>query len=305
MCDASTFLQVKRYAVVTGANKGIGFEICRQLASKGIVVVVTARDEKSGLEAVEKLKESGLSDYVIFHQLDVADPASISSLAHFIDSQFGKLDILVNNAAVNGVIWDSDALVRAYEAAGGWTGGERFNWNELMTQNFEMAEECLKINYYGAKRMIEAHISLLQLSDSARIVNISSSAGLLKNIENECAKAVLNNVENLTEETIDELLNKFMKDFEQGLLEEEGWRPYLSAYTVSKAALNAYTRMLANKYPNIFINCVCPGNVKTDITCNTGLFTPHEGAQSAVRLALLPHGGPSGHFFSRNEMSCF
>lgn len=85
---------VFRYAVVTGANKGIGFEICRQLALNGVFVVLTARDEKRGVEAVEKLKESGF-DNVIFHQLDVADAASIHSLAEFIRNQFGKLDILV------------------------------------------------------------------------------------------------------------------------------------------------------------------------------------------------------------------
>ena len=84
-----------RYAVVTGANKGIGFGICKQLASKGITVVLTARDEKRGLEAVEKLKEFGPSDHVVFHQLDVTDPNSIASLANFIKTQFGKLDILV------------------------------------------------------------------------------------------------------------------------------------------------------------------------------------------------------------------
>ncbi len=85
-----------RYAVVTGSNKGIGFGICRQLASNGVVTVVTARDEKRGLEAVEKLKECGVSDeHVVFHQLDVADPASIASLADFIKIKYGKLDILV------------------------------------------------------------------------------------------------------------------------------------------------------------------------------------------------------------------
>ncbi|KAJ0052546.1 hypothetical protein Pint_00383 [Pistacia integerrima] len=99
----------KRCAVVTGANKGIGFEICRQLASNGIIVVLTARDEKRGIEAVEKLKASGF-DNVVFHQLDVADNASIHSLANFIRNQFGKLDILVNNAGIGGVIVDSDAL---------------------------------------------------------------------------------------------------------------------------------------------------------------------------------------------------
>ncbi|KAK2650368.1 hypothetical protein Ddye_017857 [Dipteronia dyeriana] len=89
----------------------------------------------------------------------------------------------VNNAGYLGAILDSDAFVRAFEAAGGWPGEQFFNWNEFATQNFEMAEECLKINYYGVKRMIEAHISLLQLSDSARIVNVSSLSGLLKLIK--------------------------------------------------------------------------------------------------------------------------
>ncbi|VVA40862.1 PREDICTED: (+)-neomenthol dehydrogenase, partial [Prunus dulcis] len=84
----------KRYAVVTGANKGIGLETVRQLASNGFTVVLTARDEKRGLEAAEKLKESGLSGQVVFHQLDVANPATVASLADFIKTQFGKLDIL-------------------------------------------------------------------------------------------------------------------------------------------------------------------------------------------------------------------
>jgi (+)-neomenthol dehydrogenase len=85
-----------RHAVVTGAEKGIGYEICRQLASNGILVVLTAIDEKMGLEAVQKLKDSGISDdLVVFHQLDVVDLNSIASLAEFVKTKFGKLDILV------------------------------------------------------------------------------------------------------------------------------------------------------------------------------------------------------------------
>ncbi|BBH06556.1 NAD(P)-binding Rossmann-fold superfamily protein [Prunus dulcis] len=90
----------KRYAVVTGANKGIGLETVRQLASNGFTVVLTARDEKRGLEAAEKLKESGLSGQVVFHQLDVANPATVASLADFIKTQFGKLDILAGPANI-------------------------------------------------------------------------------------------------------------------------------------------------------------------------------------------------------------
>nr|DAD43810.1 TPA_asm: hypothetical protein HUJ06_002040 [Nelumbo nucifera] len=91
--------------IVTGANKGIGLEICRQLASNGVLVVLTARDENKGVEAAENLKAAGLPN-VIFHQLDVMDPSSIASLGDFVKSHFGKLDILVNNAGIGGVIVD-------------------------------------------------------------------------------------------------------------------------------------------------------------------------------------------------------
>ena len=90
-----------RYAVVTGSNKGIGLETVKGLASNGIKVVLTARDERRGSEAIEKLKECGLSDLVVFHQLDVTDHASIASLVDFVKTQFGRLDILVRRHADN------------------------------------------------------------------------------------------------------------------------------------------------------------------------------------------------------------
>jgi (+)-neomenthol dehydrogenase len=80
--------------VVTGANRGIGLEVCRQLAGNGLTVVLTARDETRGLAAVEKLKEAGFSD-VVFHQLEITDAKSIARLADFLKTRFGKLDILV------------------------------------------------------------------------------------------------------------------------------------------------------------------------------------------------------------------
>ncbi|GLT84576.1 hypothetical protein SLE2022_027970 [Rubroshorea leprosula] len=149
----------KRYAVVTGANKGIGLEICKTL--------------------------------------DVADPATIASLAEIVKKQFRKLDILVNNAGIGGVITDRDALTAVVSKL---RAGEYVNWNEIMTKTYELAEECLKTNYFGAKRMSETFIPLLQLSDSPRIVNVSSSMGKLKNVSNEWAKAILSDAENLTEE---------------------------------------------------------------------------------------------------------
>ncbi|CAA3020940.1 (+)-neomenthol dehydrogenase-like [Olea europaea subsp. europaea] len=293
-----------KYAVVTGSNKGIGFEICRQLASHGITVVLTARDEKRGLEAVEKLKESDFSDKIIFHQLNVMDPASVNSLAEFVKSQFGRLDILVNNAGVGGAIVDGDALA-ARRGAAASTGGAQINWSEIMTQTYDTAAECVETNYYGAKRTAEALLPLLQLSNSPRIVNVSSSMGKLKNIPSEWAKSVLNDAENLTEESIDQVLNEFLKDFKEESLETKGWPHFFGAYILSKAAMNAYTRILAKNYPNFRVNCVCPGYVKTDINYNTGILTVEEGAESPVRLALLPDDGPSGMFFVKKEVSSF
>ncbi|WVZ05524.1 hypothetical protein V8G54_018870 [Vigna mungo] len=287
--DSASMIEPKpRYAVVTGANKGIGLETVKQLASNGVKVVLTARDEKKGHEAIEILKECGISELVVFHQLDVTHSASIHSLVEFLKTQFGRLDILVNNAGISGV--------NPYEMQ-----GSTINWREL-TQTSEMAEKCLRTNYYGAKETTDAFLPLLKLSNSPRIVNVSSQAGLLKGIANKMAKGVFDDAENLTEDRIDEVLKEFMKDFEEGSFRNKGWPTFLSAYMVSKAAVNSYTRILARKFPNFCINCVCPGFVKTDINRNTGFLSVEEGAASVVRLALLPNGSPSGLFYSREEM---
>ncbi|XP_027156826.1 (+)-neomenthol dehydrogenase-like isoform X1 [Coffea eugenioides] len=285
-----------RYAVVTGANKGIGFEICRQLASQGITVVLTARDEKRGLDAFHKLKATdGLSGDLLFQQLDVADPSSVAAIAEFVKTQLGRLDILVNNAGVGGSIVDSEALKAS-------TVGPDFDWKKIITETYELSAECLQINYYGAKRMIEAFLPLLQLSPSPRIVNVSSSMGRLMNVPNEWAKGIFRDVDNLTEERVDEVLNEYLKDFKEGLLEANDWP---IAYTLAKASMNAYTRIVAGKFPRFKVNCVCPGYVKTDITFNCGILTVEEGAESPVMLALLPDDGPSGVFFFRKGLSSF
>lgn len=128
---------------------------------------------------------------------------------------------------------------------------------------------------------------------------------LFQFVTNEGTNQVLSDAENLTEERVDGVLQEFLKDFKEGVSETKGWDSYLSAYTLSKAALNAYTRILAKKYPRFMINSVCPGYVKTDINCFTGMLSTHEGAQSPVRLALLPAGGVSGMFFSRADIIPF
>jgi len=103
-----------RIAVVTGGNKGIGLEVCRQLASAGITVVLTARDKTRGTAAMEKLREAGLSN-VIFHQLEITDAPSIAWLADFLKPCFGKLDVLINNAAILGVEYLLDPSLTSEE----------------------------------------------------------------------------------------------------------------------------------------------------------------------------------------------
>ncbi|CAK9158308.1 unnamed protein product [Ilex paraguariensis] len=294
----------KRVAIVTGANKGIGLEICRQLASNGITVILTARDKERGVEAVEKLKTFGLSD-VFFHQLDVMDLASVASLADFIKTQFGKLDILINNAAITGAIFDEKGLETLKFGFDAVFGAKAKLLKECTKGGYAEAEACLRTNYYGVKQVIKGLLPLLQQSNSARIVNVSSSLGQLQFMSHERAKEELGNIDGLTEEKVDEVVKEFLKDAKEGLLEIKSWPINYSAYMVSKAALNGFTRILAKTYPNIAINAVCPGFVKTELNYNSGILTVEEGAKGPVKLALMPNGGPSGLFFSGTEVSTF
>ncbi|KAJ4846154.1 (+)-neomenthol dehydrogenase [Turnera subulata] len=153
--------------------------------------------------------------------------------------------------------------------------------------------------------MVEAFVPLLQLSDSPRIVNVSSTGGLLKNVRNEWAKGLLDDVGSLTEGRVDQVVNEFLKDFKEGSTRAKGWPSHISAYVISKASMNAYTRILAKRHPNFCVNCISPGLCMTDMTANVGPLTAAEGAATVVRLALLPNGGPSGCFFDRTEVSSF
>ena len=116
---------------------------------------------------------------------------------------------------------------------------------------------------------------------------------------------MLNDPETLTEEKVDEVLNKFLKDFKEGSIGSVGSKGWPVAYIVSKAAMNAFTRILAKTYPNFIVNCVCPGYIKTDLNFNTGILSVEEGAARLVKLALLSDGGPSGMFFVSGEVSSF
>ncbi|KAF9596074.1 hypothetical protein IFM89_007127 [Coptis chinensis] len=179
--DNQTNTSTHKYAVVTGANKGIGLAIVQQLAIEGITVVLTARNEESGTEAALTLTKSGLPN-IVFHQLDVQDSASVETLAGFVRTRFGRLDILVNNAGASGVEVDAEGLKSLNIDSATWLSGNATNMVQgLMRQTYEKAKECIDTNYYGCVRVTEALLPLLQLSISgARIVIVSSLRSELK-----------------------------------------------------------------------------------------------------------------------------
>ncbi|KAJ1293055.1 hypothetical protein BS78_01G038900 [Paspalum vaginatum] len=305
-----------RIAVVTGGNKGIGLEVCRQLAGNGGIttVVLTARDEARGAAAAEKLRALGLSN-VVFHQLDITDAPSVARLAHFLKTRFGKLDILVNNAGIVGLEYLQDHI------DGTPTTDEEKFVGMGMDQRLELllkwclraspdaGKICLRTNYHGTKRVIGALLPLLLASADGRVVNVSSEFGQLRHFGSADLRRELADVETLTEERLDEVVSAFVSDLDSGAaaaVESRGWPAgAFSAYMVSKAALNAYSRVLARRHPSLRVNCVHPGFVRTDMTVNLGLVAPEEGARRVAAVALLPAGGPTGAYFQDRRQAPF
>ena len=227
---------LRRVAVVTGANRGLGLETCRQLAARGLKVILTSRDAAKGQAAAERLVGEGVD--LVFHQLDVTDPESAGRLARYIENSVGRLDVLVNNA---GVFPDP---LRAGASV------------------FEARPETLRVgmetNAFGALFVCQALVPLMLRGEYGRIVNVSSGMGQLSDMN--------------------------------------GRHP---AYRMSKTALNALTRILADelKDTNILVNSVCPGWVRTDMGGPDADRPVEEGADTIVWLATLADDGPSGGFF--------
>ncbi|CAN6245287.1 unnamed protein product [Urochloa humidicola] len=300
-------LPKKEVALVTGGNKGIGLEICKQLASSGVTVVLTARDEKRGIEAVGALGALGLSN-VMFQQLEVSDPSSAARSADFIKEKFGKLDILVNNAGIVGTTTEIGNPEAFWNELASIDPAERLEWiRKRTTEPYEKAEECLRTNYHGIKSVTKALLPLLLSSSHGRIVNMSSRYGLLRFFSGEELKQELNNVNDLSEERLDEVSELFLKDFKDGQLKSRGWPTDggYSAYRVSKALMNAYSRILAKEHPSLCINCVHPGYVQTDMNFKNGDLTVEEGARGPLMMALLSKGGVTGAYIYCTEVASF
>ncbi|GMI90071.1 hypothetical protein like AT3G59710 [Hibiscus trionum] len=265
-------------AVVTGSNKGIGYAVVKRFAELGLTVVLTARDVGRGNKATETLREQGLRN-VHFFPLDVSSPASINAFVSWLRTTFQVLDILVNNAAVS--------------------------FNEIDENSVEHAETVLRTNYHGTKLLTESLLPLFRPSTSvSRILNISSRLGSINKMRNLGIKATLQK-ENLTEQEIEQVVEMFAEDVKKGRWESRGWPEIWTDYSVSKLALNAYSRVLAKRFENegvrrrrISINSFCPGFTRTSMTGGKGTHTPQAAAQLAASLALLPPQHlPNGTFF--------
>jgi len=139
---------------VTGGNRGIGFEICRQLAARGARVVLTARNPEAGAAAIEKLAKQNLT--AEFHVLDVTDGKSIAALRDFLEDRYGRLDALINNA---GII----------------AKGE----DDALKVDLTTVRATLETNTLGPLHLAQELASLLKRSKSGRIVNMSSGMGEL------------------------------------------------------------------------------------------------------------------------------
>uniref|UniRef100_K4AMT0 NAD-dependent epimerase/dehydratase domain-containing protein n=1 Tax=Setaria italica TaxID=4555 RepID=K4AMT0_SETIT len=154
----------------------------------------------------------------------------------------------------------------------------------------DAGKECLRTNYHGTKQVIGALLPLLLASDDGRVVNVSSELGQLRLFGDEALRRELDDVEALSEERVDAVVAAFARDLDAGAA-ARGWPAgAMAAYTVSKAALNDYSRVLARRHPALRVNCVHPGFVRTDMTVNFGLVPPEEGAARVVAEALLPAG---------------
>ncbi len=149
----------KKIALVTGANRGIGFETARQLGKQGIKVLMAARDEEKGKEAAESLKSEDLD--VEFIHLDVDDTKTHKSAAEYVEEKYGKLDILVNNAGINLDEPENGSYVQASKTS-----------SEVFRKTFDT-------NFFNTISITQEFMPLIKNSNAGRIVFLSSGLGSL------------------------------------------------------------------------------------------------------------------------------
>jgi NAD(P)-dependent dehydrogenase (short-subunit alcohol dehydrogenase family) len=249
----------KRVAIITGADRGIGFEVSRELGALGFKIVLTSPDRARGELAAAKLRREGLN--IVYRKLDLLNERDIRSLSVFVLNKFGRVDVLVNNA---GVMLDSGRskveglLSRRIKKIPKRKGvGEGPGILEI---NIDIVRATLEINTLGALKMCQAFVPVMMKADYGRVVNVSSSLGQLNDMTDE---------------------------------------DKVPAYQMSKTALNAVTRMVADAASgsNVAVNSVCPGWTRTDIGGPEAPQSTEEAAETIVWLATQPDNGPTDGFF--------
>lgn len=259
-------MQASRIAVVTGANRGIGLELCRQLAKQGDVhVILTARDSEAGSAAAAQLAAEGLS--VEAQTLDVTHQDSITAFADWLRDHHGGINILINNAGVS-----------------------------LRGFNLDIVRSTIDVNFYGPLRVTDTLLPLMR--NGGRIVMISSALASRSALRGQVNARFQ---EPLDRATLVAMMEKFVFDVAADRVDPEGW-PH-SAYAVSKIGLNMAVAEFARELAaaddprGILINAVCPGWVRTRLGGENAPRTVEQGAAGPLWAALLPEGGPTGGFF--------
>ncbi len=229
-------------ALISGANRGIGQQVARVLATTGWDVLVGARDRAKGTSAVNRLrKDTGGRLKLV--ELDVTSDGSITTAAHKLRDGAIRLDALVNNAGVYGTARGPDGVALTLET-----------------------------NFFGPLRLTLGMLPLLR--DGATITNVTSGLGELANLAPEYRRRLADPA--LTREALVELMRSVVHD--------GGARWGTDAYGVSKAALNALTRILAAELAsrNIRVNATCPGWVRTDMGGRGAPRSVEAGAASVL-----------------------
>jgi len=251
-----------KVAVVTGASRGLGLGVCRHLGLAGFRVVAGCRDAGATERVARELAGDGIDAEGVV--LDVERDEHARLLGARLGP--GSVDVLVNNAGIS---------MRGFDA--------------------HVAERTTDVNYRGAVRVSGALWACLR--GGARVVMVSSGMGELSAFSTALRERFLS--PSLDEASLDALVREFVRDVAEGRHAERGWPS--SGYRVSKAAMNAYARVLAArpdaKARAILVNAVCPGWVRTDMGGAGAPRSIDEGVQGVAWAALLRPGGPSGGFF--------
>ena len=232
-----------------------------------------------GEEAVTQLKSLGYD--AAYRNLDISDELSIGRFARNLEEEFGKIDILVNNAAI------------------AFKGSDP-------TPFVEQAHATVQPNFFGTLMVTQALYPLLLKSDSARIVNVASQAGHLRILKSDELRARFVDCKSIGE--LEDLMNNFVADVQQGVHESKGWPN--SNYGVSKLGVIALTRLLARQAAedrsragagagagSFLVNCCCPGYCATDMSSHKGSRSAEHGARTPAMLALAADDSATGKFF--------